>query len=82
MKPIDEIFRKWTYDDGYIHVPDCIKDISTLIQKEREEAVKGFCEYLLRKNDGRLLRVIDNMHYTDLMKKADDYLSQTKGGKE
>jgi hypothetical protein len=49
MKPIDEqieeIFRKWTYGDGYIHVPDCIKELLTLIQKERKLAYKeGYWE--------------------------------------
>ena len=44
-------------------------------QEIREETTKDFCEYLLRKNDGRLLRVIKEMHYTDLMKRADGYLN-------
>lgn len=51
-------------------------ELNTEVQKAVEDGVRDFCEYLLRKNDGRLLRVIDNMHYTDLMKKSDAYLTQ------
>jgi hypothetical protein len=59
-------------------VGDCIKELSTLIQKEREEAVQKFSAHLLS--------VITMPDYEEPFKNMvwhglETYLSQTKGGK-
>ena len=88
MKNIDaqvgEIFRKWTYGDGYIHVPDCIKDIADLIKSEREEAHKEgvskvmelYSNAALSNHEGTWQDIED-----DFGGSVEEYLSQTKGGK-
>jgi len=61
--------------DGKYH-KNKVEALVTLIQKEREEAVRGFGKYLT--DEGW----VDGYTYGyDLYKWIETYLSQTKGGK-
>ena len=67
--------------ETYVMTNNLIKELSTLIQKEREEAVRGFvnvvCDFE-RDSDHYLY----HLTYESLNKMIEAYLSQTKGGKE
>ena len=53
---IKETVKRWQYEDGYIHVDDMVKDLTSLLKQQeqeiREKAIKDFVVYLFRLGEG------------------------------
>ena len=90
MKTIDEQIEliKTLLEDGGLNptgIEIIMEELSTLIQKEREEAVRGFIDYIEQtekkeKIDGWIVSAYD--YKKTVTEDISSYLSQTKGGKD
>ncbi len=76
MKEIEDKVRetvmRWKYKDGYVHFDDLIKELTSLIQQEKKDAVMGLFNFML---DQGLL----NDKIQDNTKKIEQYIQGDTG---
>jgi hypothetical protein len=87
INELDRIINRYENfgDTSYNTTPKeyLIKALSTLIQKEREEAVRGFRTWYNKSIEGvRIVQQGIELQVVISEQTIKDYLSQTKGGKE